>query len=795
MKLENNHIEQRSNFSNQQEQLFGNFDFNKLTIVIKRSILWVILIIMATNLVAYLIVRYTKPIYQSTSDLKLDVKSDATVLGIQNPNETFDNLAGEIELIKSKLFFNKVIDAVSMDVTYNYYGKILTEERYKTSPFKIDYKLHNRALYDIKFDLDLINDKEFRLSYQGDGQEIVNEYRFGLPFSTPHFDFVVNLSPFYNPETSPGKYFFTINSRPALIKYIEKNIQVIPLNLNANIIRIAFKDYSPYKAGDLVNAIDTLYLDYTRQEKNKATKQQIDFINTQLEQTEKKLEAFEDYFESFTIENKTTNLQTDIGETIELLEEIESKKYQIQFKLINTKLIIEEVQSNQPIITSTIDPKVYPENVFQSLAKLNDLVKEKELLLASHSENTFVIRKKVNEIDLYKSSLLNLLNDFKRNLSKELNVLKQEQLTLEKNFKELPSLGTEYSKNRRLYALYNEFYISQIQKKAEFEIAQAGTVTNFVILSSATLPEHPIHPQIFFIYGIGIASGLFLSIFLIGVKYALHNKITSQSELENLSLAPFLGIVPHLNGEKMAETKLIIHENPKSAVSEALRSIRTNMDFLSANKKKKIISITSTVAGEGKTFISVNLGAIIALSNVRVVIIDLDMRKPKIHLAFSDENGDKGVSTILIDRHSINECIRKSSINNLDYIPAGPTPPNPSELLLSDTFGRFLKDLKEVYDIVILDTPPVGLVTDGILAMKQADLPVYIIRADFSKKEFVNNLNRLISVNKFKNLAVVLNSLKSSKGSGYGYGYGYGGSRYYESEEKKKLSLFNLFKF
>ena len=155
------------------------------------------------------------------------------------------------------------------------------------------------------------------------------------------------------------------------------------------------------------------------------------------------------------------------------------------------------------------------------------------------------------------------------------------------------------------------------------------------------------------------------------------------------------------------------------------------------------------------------------------------------------------MSTILIDRHSINECIRKSSINNLDYIPAGPTPPNPSELLLSDTFGRFLKDLKELYDIVILDTPPVGLVTDGILAMKQADLPIYIIRADYSKKEFVNNLNRLINVNNFKNMAVVLNSLKSSKGSGYGYGYGYGGSRYYESEsvEKKKLSLFNLFKF
>jgi len=200
---------------------FAEVDFNKLIGVLRKSIPLVILILIITNSVAYLLVRYTKPIYQSVSDLKLDIKSEATILGI-NPTPNFDNLSGEIELIRSKLFFNKVIDAVKMDITYNYYGKILTEERYKNSPFKVNYKLLNSAFYDKKFDLDLINNREFRFSYQWEGKENVNEYNFGQLIRTPHFEFEMNLTPQYDPEISRGKYFFTINSRPALIKYIEK---------------------------------------------------------------------------------------------------------------------------------------------------------------------------------------------------------------------------------------------------------------------------------------------------------------------------------------------------------------------------------------------------------------------------------------------------------------------------------------------------------------------------------------------------------------------------------------------
>jgi capsular exopolysaccharide synthesis family protein len=197
------------------------------------------------------------------------------------------------------------------------------------------------------------------------------------------------------------------------------------------------------------------------------------------------------------------------------------------------------------------------------------------------------------------------------------------------------------------------------------------------------------------------------------------------------------------------------------------------------------------VSGEGKTFIAVNLGAILALSNAKIVIVDLDMRKPKVHLAFNEEKGTAGVSTILIGKHTINESLRKTSVDNLTFITAGPTPPNPSELILSEEFNQFLAQLKEKFDVVILDTPPVGLVTDGILAMKHADLPIYVVRADYSKKSYAKSINSLSVNNKFANLTAILNSVKSNKNQGYGYGYGYGyGQGYYDDEPETSNGSF-----
>jgi capsular exopolysaccharide synthesis family protein len=205
------------------------------------------------------------------------------------------------------------------------------------------------------------------------------------------------------------------------------------------------------------------------------------------------------------------------------------------------------------------------------------------------------------------------------------------------------------------------------------------------------------------------------------------------------------------------------------------------MEFIASGGKNQLISVTSTVSGEGKTFIAVNLGAICAYAGQKVVVVDLDMRKPKVHLAFESERQAKGMSTYLIGKEKLDDCILPSELENLSFIPAGPTPPNPSELLLSPKFDEFIADLRSKFDVIFLDSPPVGLVTDGILIMKKADLPIYVVRAEYSKKSYLKSVHRLVSNNKFEHLSVILNGVSSGKGGGYGYGYGYGyDDSYYE---------------
>lgn len=206
-------------------------------------------------------------------------------------------------------------------------------------------------------------------------------------------------------------------------------------------------------------------------------------------------------------------------------------------------------------------------------------------------------------------------------------------------------------------------------------------------------------------------------------------------------------------------------------VSEALRTIRTNLDFFNLQSAKRVIAISSTVSGEGKSFIAMNLGAMIALSSRKVILIDLDMRKNKTNLPITIDDLSKGVSTVLIRKSKWEDCVVKTPLENLHYLPSGPHPPNPAELLLDKEFIDLLTELKTKYDYILLDTPPVGLLTDGVMAMKQADLCIYIFRANYSKRVFIANLQRLISINKFSNMTMILNALPQHSENRYGYGY------------------------
>lgn len=764
-------------------------DFDKLKQVVRSSLLWIILIVILTNTLSFLYIRYTKPVYSSESILKLDIKSDAGLLGISDPFEQdIKGISGEVEILKSRLFASKVVDAVNMNVSYFHPGRShLYDERYHNSPFVVDYTHASSSIYDVPIDIKILNNNSFFLEYTIGGVKFNKEYGFDENIKTEFFELVIHKTKYFDGQKKLINFYFTINSREKLIDYFQQNIGVEPVSYKANTIKISISDNNKHKARSLLKAIDTIYLAYTKSAKNLAVEQKIKFLEEQMKKSSSELEAFESYFETFTIKNRTTDLSKDLSSTIGLLNQLDSQSFNIRNQIISVDLAMEQINNSRPINVLNI-----PKEILKLVDEYKSLIDDKHIKIKDYNEKTQIITQLNTRIELAKSTAIARLEAYKENLITTREKVAKNRKLLENEFVELPSMETSYNKNRRLYALQEEFYFSLIHSKIELEIARAGTVTNFVVLSPASMPFEPIKPQKIIVLGGGFLATLIISFLFVAIKYLVDDTINSSKELERLSLAPLLGAIPKYNKEKLDVTRLVVTNNPKSAISESLRSIRTNMEFLGLGSDNKVLSITSTVSGEGKTFVAVNLGAIFAFSGMKVVVVDLDMRKPKVHMAFQDEAADKGASTILIGKNTIGDCLVDTEVKGLKYIGAGPMPPNPSELILGTNFEIFIEGLRDEFDIVILDTPPVGLVTDGVLVMKKCDLPMYVVRSEYSKKSYLKSVNSLISNQKFRDLSVIFNSV-GSEGS-YGYGYGYGSGYYVEDDSKTKSILGRIFK-
>ncbi len=776
-----------------EKDFFESFDLERFWYVLKRSKYWIIGFIFLVVSGAYLYVRYTKPLYKSDSIIKLEFQSEANALGLANAFNAQDQneISGEIELLRSKLFFSRVVEAADLDVSYHLYGRYLTDERYKNSPFVVSHKILNTSYYDFPFDVEIISSDEFELTYTKNGSEVVNQYRFGEEIRTSDFNFLIEKTSFFT-EDLKRVFYFTVNSRDALINYLQSRVEVIPENFSAKTIRVSLTDHNRFKARDLVNLIDSLYLDYTREVKNQALEQKISFLDEQIEKTEDKLQEYENYFERFTIENRTTNLNEDLNRTIDQLAQLDSVIFSLKKRIKDVQRLENQLKANLTLSLNPISIGRLPTALDQQLDEYISLTQERELKLGSYNETSYIIQQVDSKLTKSRINLTSLFSGYRKSMDDRLTLMESQRSALEVNLSSLPSMRTEFGKTNRVYSLEEEFMLSLQQSKIGLEITRAGTVTDNVILSSASLPGAPIKPQKFMIMAAAIVMGVVVSLVFLLIKYLAHNKVAGIKELEKLVNVPVLGSIPKYTRNDLDHTALVVKSNSKSSLSEALRTMRTNMDFIDAKNGSKLVSITSTVPGEGKTFVAANLGAIIAMTNQKVCIVDLDMRKPKVHLAFGGVSSQDGMSTLITKKSNLKASIQKTEIENLHFVSAGPTPPNPSELLLQNEFEDLLAELKKQFDVVILDTPPVGLVTDARLAMVKSDIQLYVVRADYSKRNFSKVINDLKASGQFCNITVVLNAISSTPGYGYGYGNGYNYG-YYEDGVKKNSVLSKIF--
>jgi tyrosine-protein kinase Etk/Wzc len=758
-----------------------NIDLNKLKIILYTKWFWLLLIFVSINAASFLFLRYTKNLYQSESQLKLDVKKEATEFGIRNALQEGANniMSGEIELIQSKLFLSKVLDASKFDISFYSVGRFLNDELFMSGPASIAIQNDVHSMYNVRINFEELDHTSFRMSTTS-GIEVEGQYE--RPVNLADLSMIVYRNNEFRRGDEVG-YFFQINSRDVLLDYLSSNLTVEPLNISANTIRIAFKDYNQFKAQTVLHKIDSLYIGYSYEQKNLANKQKIDWVVNELSVLEKKMEEHEDYFENFTLKNKTSDLNEDLRRTIIAINAIDSQRFNLSKKISEADFLINALRKGQLVYSVHLHDNL-PADINQQLSNLQQYLLDQDKLKMSHTEIAFAYRQKQTEIDNLQKKTLGQLEELRTEWKKRLAEVDKKKSTLETQFATLPDKSTEYSKRQRFYKLYEEFYLTLMQSKSEFEIAQAGSTPDFKILSPASFPSKPISPKRPMIAGIGVVASLTLIFFFVGIVYLLNNKITNLYEVEKVPGIPFLGSIPQ---SSYTNGSLHVLDHPKSMVSESIRSLRTNLDFFNISTDRKVISVSSTVSGEGKSFIAINLGGAIAMSNKKVLLIDLDMRKTKSAMPESGDDATKGISTVLIKKNSWRECVLGTQLTTLDFMPSGPHPPNPSELLLNGEFNQLISELKGVYDCIILDTPPVGLVTDGVMAMKLSDISIYVFRANYSKKEFLSTLQRIAIINKFSNITTVLNAIP---GPAKTYGYGY----YEENFNAKKFKPFKMLK-
>ncbi|HRE97369.1 MAG TPA: polysaccharide biosynthesis tyrosine autokinase, partial [Flavobacteriales bacterium] len=774
---------QSESFSQYKERItnFSNeFELGLFLYIARKSLRWVLLFLITSLLAAWLYLRYTPPVYESLSVIQISEENNMkqVIPGINSFEDEQSGVDKALELMRSEFLFKKSIEKLDFTVSFFSEGQILTENKYPAKYLRFsDLTIIDSTIFGERIDI-FSNSNQITLNCRN--QTFTTES--GGLLQSPWFRARITVA---DPQTiqaiqSENKLYFVFNHPDQLLTQYFPAINVQVLNASAKTLQISMRDHNKAIAHDIVYAITHAFNEFALERKNESSKKILDFIDSQIDTVYTKLKNSELELQAFRQLNKVQNFEGVSKNYLERLTELEGQLLKVD---IDEELIIEVERAlkeyhNESDIYNVLS--ILSGTRFES--ELSGMVKELHVLILTKEKEKFSSTSKSTymksldyQIDIQLKMINQAITSLKNQFSKRKGSLKDKIRQYETIYYGLPEKEIEHARMERMFAINEKYHTMLLEKKTEYEISLAGQTTGNQILEQATIPKLPVSPKKRMIVIAFFFIGILFSSVMIVIRYLMHNEITTLHEITRISNASLgiLGIIPKYK-EDIPVSQLIVDKNPKSLISEAFRTIRTNMQFLTADKDAKLVSVTSTISGEGKTFVAINLAGMIAFSGKKVVILDLDMRKPKIHIGFGTDN-EVGMSSLLIGRDQLEQCIRKSEMENLHFITAGPIPPNPAELIINGKLDSILEELKRIYDIVIVDLPPVGLVTDGIPIVQMADYPIYVFRANYSKKNFVQNADRLVNENNIQRLSVVLNSVDTDRGSsGYNYGYGYG---------------------
>lgn len=775
--------------ANGKSKIFVNnsFDVDIVKIIFRRNWYWLVLIFAIALTSAFFYLRYTKPLYESKTLIQISEENQgANVLDFNNIDDE-SSISKDIELLRSQLLFKDAVKSLGLKVSQYAEGDLLTENRYYRSSFDIvPLELKDSSLCGHKIFISA-NNEEIVISIENHkraGEWTIEPNKLLV---TPFFDIKVNVQNWeaFKIDAQTNRLYFEFNDLDRVVsRYIGK-LKVNPIDVRAKTIEISFQSYNANFARDIVQSVSTSFLAYDESFKKESAENVLLFITKQLDSLREELGQSKDSIMSFQRKENLPNAESYSESVARKMETFRMQEFELMTELRTLQML------NEKLLKSPNSMEVYkmiPELVGKSfesslndqVVELHELIEKKEDLSYKVTENNDAFVK----IELRIQQRINYINKIVETLESRVNekleFTRKEIVTLEKDYYSLPQKQMELSRLRNIQELNEKYYNLLTEKRVLYSISNAGYASKNKVLNPPSVPSTPISPNRNFIYGIAAFLSLSLGFGILLLRYLTFDEISQLSELQKIlpEGIGILGSVP-LASSKMIHSKLLVAEEPKSRISEAFRSIRTNLSFV--KNDIRTVAVTSSISGEGKTFVALNMGGIIAMSGKKVVVIDLDMRKPKIHLGFEKPN-TKGMSNLLAGHYSVSEVIQDSSVENLFFISAGPIPPNPSELILSNKFDQVIAELKESFDTVIIDNPPVGLVSDGVNVLAKVDVPIFIFKANYSKRHFITNLEEIAKPKEIRNLNIVLNAESKSKRS---YGYGYGG--YYSDEVKKGI--------
>ena len=783
-----------TDFNEAQESKEENIDVKELLFKYLIHWPWFVGAVVACLIAAWVYLYVSTPVYNisATVLIKDDKKggsagmlSGLESLGLDGMVSSSQNIDNEIEVLRSKTIAKEVVEDLGLYISYTDEDEFPSRNMYKTSPVQVSLTPQEADLLEEPMIVEMmlqpqgsmdvtvkIDDDEYQKHFEKLPAVFPTDKGTLAFFLTP--DSVLSSKRTLEETTASEKttrnITATINKPLAVAKWCCKNMTIEPTSKTTSVAVISLKNSNVQRGKDFINKLLEMYNINTNNDKNEVAQKTAEFINERISIISKELGSTEKDLESFKRGAGITDLTSDAQIALTGSAEYEKKRVENQTQ-INLLQDLQKYMQNEGYEVLPSNIGLQDLNLAAAINRYNDVLVERKRLLRTSTENNPTIINLDTSIGAMKENVQVSLDRVLRGLFITKADLDREASRYSRRISEAPGQEREFVSIARQQEIKAGLYLMLLQKREENAITLAATANNAKIIDDAIADDAPVSPKGKMIYLVALVLGVGIPVGVIYLLELTKFKIEGRSDVEKLTNVPIVGDIP-LTDEKQGA--IAVFENQNNLMSETFRNIRTNLQFMLENDKK-VILVTSTVSGEGKSFISANLAISLSLLGKKVIIVGLDIRKPGLNKVFNIPRKEVGITQYLANpEKNLMDLVQPSDVSkNLYILPGGTVPPNPTELLARDGLDKAIETLKKNFEYVILDTAPVGMVTDTLLIGRVADLSVYVCRADYTRKNEYTLINELIDGNKLPNLCTVINGLDLKKRK-YGYYYGYG---------------------